>query len=313
MAAEGSGGRTLALGGMRFAAALLGLVLAACGPVRRAAEWHPAPEPRARPSLDVSRRPRPAEATLACVDSPLVTSWERRMRSRRELADDTRETMARGARYLPQLRQLVVDAGLPPGLALLPAVESGFEPRARGKFGELGLWQLRPATARRFGLVVNEERDDRVDPARATRAAARYLGFLHRRYRDWPLALAAYNAGEGRIDRALARRPHASFWELTASGHLPRKSRDYVPRFLALVRLDEHVQACAPRPAAEQVRVAAAAPPAPRPAPAARETRAPRSIGPQATPHCDAAFARKPGSRGRSAETGIALATPPAL
>src|SRR5437016_1956453 len=83
----------------------------------------------------------------------------------------------------------------------------------------LGLWQLRPATARRFGLVVDAERDDRADPAQATRAAARYLGYLHRRYRDWPLALAAYNAGEGRIDRALARQPHATFWELSASGH----------------------------------------------------------------------------------------------
>ena len=148
------------------------------------------------------------------------------MRTRRELADDTRETMARGAPYLPQLRQLVVDAGLPPGLALLPAVESGFEPRARGRLGELGLWQLRPATARRFGLVVNSQRDDRTDPARSTRAAVRYLRFLHARYRDWPLALAAYNAGEGRINRALARQPHASFWELAASGRLPRKSQD---------------------------------------------------------------------------------------
>ena len=100
------------------------------------------------------------------------------MRTRRELADDTRETMARGAPYLPQLRQLVVDAGLPAGLALLPAVESGFEPRARGRHGELGLWQLRPATARRFGLVVNSQRDDRTDPARSTRAAVRYLRFL---------------------------------------------------------------------------------------------------------------------------------------
>jgi len=221
--------------------------------------------------------------------------------------------MARGARYLPQLRQLVVDAGLPPGLALLPAVESGFWPEARGKFGELGLWQLRPATARRFGLVVDEVRDDRADPTKATRAAARYLGYLHRRYRDWPLALAAYNAGEGRIDRALARQPHATFWELSANGHLPRKNRDYVPRFLALVRLDEHVRACAPQPATAQLQVAAARPPAPRPVPAARDIRSPRSIGPQATPHCDAAFARGPGARGRSADTGLAFATPPAL
>jgi len=254
--------------------------------------------------MDVARRSRPAEQpALACVDHPLVSAWERRMRTRRELADDTRETMARGAPYLPQLRQLVVDAGLPAGLALLPAVESGFEPRARGRHGELGLWQLRPATARRFGLVVNSQRDDRTDPARSTRAAVRYLRFLHARFRDWPLALAAYNAGEGRINRALARQPHASFWELAASGRLPRKSQDYVPRFLAVVRLAEHVQACAPQPSAAQVRVAAAPSP---PARAAHETRAGQGTRRQATAHCEPAFARKP-------ETGIALAAPPAL
>ena len=234
------------------------------------------------------------------------------MRTRREFAEDTRATMARGARYLPQLRQLMVDAGLPPDLALLPAVESGFEPRARGRRGELGLWQLRPATARRLGLVVNSRRDDRVDPARSTRAAARYLRFLHARYRDWPLTLAAYNAGEGRIDRALARFPHASFWELAASGHLPRKSQDYVPRFLVVVRLAEHVQACAPQPSVGQVRVAAAPPPSP-PARAAHETPSGQSTRRQATPHCDPAIARKAGLRARSAETGIALAAPPAL
>src|SRR2546428_13496865 len=100
MAAKGSGGRTLALGGMRFAAALLGLVLAACGPVRRAAEWHPAPEPRARPSLDVGRRSRPAAGTLACGERPLVTAWERRMRSRGGLGDDTREASAAGGGFL---------------------------------------------------------------------------------------------------------------------------------------------------------------------------------------------------------------------
>src|SRR5438094_707017 len=123
---------------MRSIPALLGLVLAACGSIRRPADPRVAPDPRPRPSMDVARRSRPAEQpALACVDHPLVSAWERRMRTRRELADDTRETMARGAPYLPQLRQLVVDAGLPAGLALLPAVESGFEPRARGRHGEL--------------------------------------------------------------------------------------------------------------------------------------------------------------------------------
>ena len=224
------------------------------------------------------------------------------MRSRRDLGYDTRETMARGARYLPELRRLVTDAGLPPSLALLPAIESSFYPNARGRLGELGLWQLRPATARRYGLVVSAERDDRADPTRATRAAARYLRFLHARYRDWPLAIAAYNAGEGRIDRALARRPHASFWDLAASGHLPRKSREYVPRFLAVVRLNERTVACAPNPAVAPVRVAVATPPPSRRAPAVRETRAP---APRA--HCDGGFARNP------RVTGVATAAPSAL
>jgi len=85
--------------------------------------------------------------------------------------------------------------------------------------------------------VVNAHRDDRLQPERATRAAARYLRLLHERYGDWPLALAAYNAGEHRVDRALARDPEASFWRLAERGYLPRISRDYVPRFFAVVRV----------------------------------------------------------------------------
>src|SRR5207247_1780227 len=102
---------------------------------------------------------------------------------------------------------------------------------------ERGLWRLRRATARRFGLVVNAHRDDRVHPERATRAAAHYLRLLHDRYGDWALALAAYNAGERRVDRALARDPEASFWRLAERGYLPHTSREYVPRFYALLRM----------------------------------------------------------------------------
>src|SRR5437867_269858 len=95
----------------------------------------------------------------------------------------------------------------------------------------------RPPPPRRFGLVVNAHRDDRLQPERATRAAAQYLRLLHERYGDWPLALAAYNAGEHRVDRALARDPEASFWRLAERGYLPRISREYVPRFFAVVRV----------------------------------------------------------------------------
>ena len=153
------------------------------------------------------------------------------------LRQHTAESLARGQRYLPGLRKILEENGVPPSLALLPAIESSFYPTARGRRGERGLWQLRRATARRFGLVVNAHRDDRVHPERATRAAAHYLRLLHDRYGDWALALAAYNAGERRVDRALARDPEASFWRLAERGYLPRSSRDYVPRFFAVVRV----------------------------------------------------------------------------
>jgi membrane-bound lytic murein transglycosylase D len=184
----------------------------------------------------------PARGTrLSCITHPSIDAWEQRIREQRAMRNATFGGAARGAEHLDWLRQAVSDAGLPPGLALLPVVESGFRARVRARDGGVGLWQLQPATARRFGLVVSRQRDDRTHPERATRAALRYLRILHARYDDWPLALAAYNSGEGRVDRALARRPPgATFWDLAEHGHLPRITRDYVPRFLAVIRvLDE--------------------------------------------------------------------------
>jgi len=206
--------------------------LTACGVAPHVAPLEPVPKaPLARPTR--------ATVQLGCIGHPRIDVWERRLRERHGRTGIPTATAEREAEYLPRLQPLVAAGGLPRGLALLPVIESGFRPRARGRAGEGGLWQLRPATARRFGLIVTHQKDERFVPERATRAAVRYLAYLHARYRDWPLALAAYNAGEGRIDRALARRPRASFWELAHAGLVPRRSRQYVPRFLALVRLNE--------------------------------------------------------------------------
>jgi len=163
--------------------------------------------------------------------------WEHRLRAHPALRRDTQKSLARGATYLPRLREILEANGVPASLALVPAVESGFRPRARGRFGELGLWQLRRPTARRFGLTVDARRDDRIHPERSTEAAARYLRYLRARYGEWPLALAAYNAGERRVDRALARHQGNDFWQLADQGWLPRTSRDFVPRVFAVVRL----------------------------------------------------------------------------
>ncbi len=188
--------------------------------------------------------PSAAPRHLGCLTHPSIDAWEQRLRSERRLWAAFVHGVARGKPYLTRLRQIVAEAGLPPSLALLPALESGFRPRAASPSGSRGLWQLQPATARRFGLVVNTQRDERLDPELATRAAATYLRVLHERYDDWPLALAAYNAGEGRVDRALAGQPGATLWSLAAERRLPRTSDDYVARFLALVRVLGDAPAC---------------------------------------------------------------------
>ncbi len=198
------------------------------------------PSPPPPPPTRTVTLPRP----FACVEEPGVDVWERRLRTNRPLRLDTQRTLRRGARYLPRIRQILEEAGVPPSLALLPAVESSFWMLARGRLDERGLWQLRAGTARRCGLVVTAERDDRLKLEPATYCAARYLRSLHARYGDWPLALAAYNAGEHRVDRALAREPGATFWLLARQRRLPPISRQYVPRFLAVVRIVEQPRGC---------------------------------------------------------------------
>jgi hypothetical protein len=221
-------------------------LLGACGPLRGLVGRRPVAPVVAGPAPQPERPPsRPTAARhLGCLAHPSIDVWERRLRTERRFLAATVQGRQRGGRYLDRIREIVDEAGLPSSLALLPVVESGFRPAARGPRGSVGLWQFQKATARRFGLVVSATRDDRLHPERATRAAVRYLTILYGRYRDWPLALAAYNAGEGRVDRALRRRPGATFWELAGSHGLPPISRHYVPRFLAVVRVLEDVRGC---------------------------------------------------------------------
>jgi soluble lytic murein transglycosylase-like protein len=218
------------------------------------------PMPRAKkPAVAAAPRVAPKNEALLCVDHPWIDTWEHRMRSQRPHSWNARRALERGEPYLPRIRAIMSEHSLPEHLALLPAIESGFRPKARGRFGDVGMWQLRSPTARRFGLIVQESRDDRLDPFRSSQAAAKYLRYLHRRYRDWPFALAAYNAGEGRVDRARKRYPGASFWQLAGQGHLPNTSRNFVPRFLAIVRVSESLNdkvACArPEAPVQQARV----------------------------------------------------------
>jgi len=139
----------------------------------------------------------------------------------------------RVAALRPLIASILREEQLPEELLGVVLVESGGDPRALSPRGALGVWQLMPETARRFGLIVGPTRDDRLDPLLSTRAAARYLRFLFGRYRDWELVFAAYNAGEARVDRAIevARKPEF------AALRLPAETQQYVPAVKRAVSL----------------------------------------------------------------------------
>jgi membrane-bound lytic murein transglycosylase D len=104
------------------------------------------------------------------------------------------------------------------------------------------MWQLMPATARRYGLRVDGEEDERADIDKSTRAAALYLRDLHLQFQDWPLALAAYNAGEVAVQRAVGRAGSKEFWELSRLKLLPAETRAYVPAVLRVLELSGRKQ-----------------------------------------------------------------------
>ena len=140
--------------------------------------------------------------------------------------------LARAATLLPAIRDELAAAKLPLDLAYLPLVESAFNTKARSRARAQGLWQFMAGTARRFGLRCDGLVDERNDPYLATRAAVSYLSELYATYSNWELALAAYNSGAGRVNRAIRRgRGATDFWAIRK--HLPRETRNYVPAFWA--------------------------------------------------------------------------------
>jgi membrane-bound lytic murein transglycosylase D len=134
--------------------------------------------------------------------------------------------------YTPIFEEALDAYQLPLELKYLPVIESALNPSISSRAGACGLWQFMPATGRGYGLEINSLVDDRRDPIKSTWAAVRYLNYLYKRYTDWNLAIAAYNCGEGTIDKAIHRAGgKTDYWEIYS--FLPRETRDYVPRFIA--------------------------------------------------------------------------------
>ena len=133
--------------------------------------------------------------------------------------------------YFPMFEEIFDLYGLPFELKYLAVIESALNPRARSPVGATGIWQFMLATGRRYNLQVNTFVDERRDPVAATHAAAKYLKDLYSIYNDWVLALAAYNCGEGNVNKAIRRSGgKTSYWEIYP--YLPRETRGYVPAYI---------------------------------------------------------------------------------
>jgi len=156
--------------------------------------------------------------------------------------------LERSERYLPYVRRVFAERGLPLDLVYLPFVESGYNPKAISRAGASGMWQFMPFTGKKFGLEVGWWVDERNDPYKATHAAADYLTVLYAEFGDWYLALAAYNAGEGRIRRAIQSTGCDDFFDLSKQQryssskrrqipYLPKETRNYVPKLIAVLKI----------------------------------------------------------------------------
>ncbi len=159
--------------------------------------------------------------------------------------------LERGERYLPYLKRTLRERGLPEEIAYLAMVESGYNPNAISPVGALGMWQFMPFTGKKYGLMQNAWVDERRDPFKATHSAADYLLKLHGDFGNWLFAIAAYNAGEGKIGKAIECTGAEDFFELCRLNNtipeektrLKNETQQYVPRFLAVCKIMRNLEA----------------------------------------------------------------------
>src|SRR5579871_3576997 len=142
--------------------------------------------------------------------------------------------LTRAGMYNDMIRSVLKEEGVPQDLIFLAEAESGFHPQALSRVGARGLWQFMYSRAAGYGLKRNWWEDERQDPEKSTRAAARHLRDLYKEFGDWYLAMAAYNSGPLTVQQAVQRTGYADFWELYKRNVLPAETRNYVPIILAV-------------------------------------------------------------------------------
>jgi membrane-bound lytic murein transglycosylase D len=143
--------------------------------------------------------------------------------------------LSRATQYLPMIRQIFQEEGVPQDLAYLALIESGFKNTARSRAKAVGMWQFIRSTGRMFGLTGNAWIEERRDPVKSCRASARYLRHLYEASGDWYLALAGYNAGPMTLERAGNALGTRNFWDMARSGYLRDETKQYVPKLMAAI------------------------------------------------------------------------------
>ena len=145
--------------------------------------------------------------------------------------------LGRSTTYAEMMKRIFREKNLPEELFYLALIESGFNPKAFSRARASGIWQFVGITAKRFGLKVDKWVDERRDPEKATYAAAEYLKNLYSMFNDWDLAAASYNAGEGRILKAMKKANSQDFWRISQERGVKKETKEYVPMFLAAVTI----------------------------------------------------------------------------
>ena len=151
--------------------------------------------------------------------------------------DFFQRALGRSQAYEEMMKKILREKNLPEELFYLALIESGFNPRASSRARASGIWQFITKTAKRYGLKVDKWVDERRDPEKSTYAAAEYLKSLYEMFNNWDLAAASYNAGEGKVLKAMKRAKSQDFWEISQHRYLKRETRKYVPMFLAAVTI----------------------------------------------------------------------------
>ena len=151
--------------------------------------------------------------------------------------------LVRSARYIPVMKEIFRDKNLPEDLVYIAMIESGFNPYAVSWAKAVGPWQFMPATGKLYGLKIDWWIDERKDPIKSTMAAAEHLKDLHNLFGSWPLAMASYNAGAGKVQRAVLRTRSEDFWDLKASRYIRKETKNYVPKYMAATIIAKNPEA----------------------------------------------------------------------